>query len=373
MPFRVIWSKTLVFNRLVDFFHVQESKTMLKRWPLLSLLALSVACTTTNAQDLRLEKREVRKVSSDAPESEVTFMTSELIGLVVKDKADRSLGEVKDLVMNARGEVLYLAVLPENENGNEEYSLIPYSALNLADSSEQKVSYVTTVIEYDRFVEAPLFARDAIYTGLAGAQIFRDVNSFWGIQGPRRGFGFNPGTGIRNQSNFRSNSQSETNASSRQSGPESSASESSRSSESNSSQNTDPEKSGSNNSQSQENTSTQPKEQNQSSGNQAGSSGGSEEPQASGSANGSASGNGSTENGGSAEASGNASGSGNGSTGEPETTGSNGSASGSGSAPGNSGSAGASGTASGSGSTGGSNPSSGSGASGSQGGNGQPE
>ncbi len=160
----------------------------------LSLALGTLFSSMAIAQDIRLEERTTQKVptgTSAQADSDATFMTSDFMGLIVKDKADQNLGEVKDLVINAQGEVLYLAVLPERAREEDGLVFLPFAALNLDGHKDHKITYVTTVITRDRFVEAPVFTRQRFYASGGPAPVFAQVNRFFGVRGPRVGFGFN--------------------------------------------------------------------------------------------------------------------------------------------------------------------------------------
>ena len=107
-----------------------------------------------------------------APAAERMYRASRIVGSAVRDRQDRRIGEIKDLILgSARGDIAY-AVL--GFGGDTRYHAVPWKALQPGDDG----TYYTLSADSETIGNAPGFERGN-WPDLAEQQWRAEVDRYW--------------------------------------------------------------------------------------------------------------------------------------------------------------------------------------------------
>jgi len=143
----------------------------------LALVSLSVALPVT-AQSSTTERTgsPVPSAKQAAKQRHDMYRGSKIIGATVRDRKDKKIGEIKDLVLDSgRGEVGYAVVSFGGVMGvGRKYHAIPWQALQLSDDGK----YYVLGADKETISQAPGFDKGD-WPELADQKWSADIDRYW--------------------------------------------------------------------------------------------------------------------------------------------------------------------------------------------------
>ncbi len=137
-------------------------------------------------------------------------LASKLLDMSVKDKANQTIGQIQDLVIDESGQVQYLAVSTQSQDArtgvpgarqpqprtprtttqpgqagadqNEKLTLIPFELAQIHEGQTPTQNYASVNLDKDKITQAPSFTRTQLTMGGQQAQWMSQVDKFFNRQ-----------------------------------------------------------------------------------------------------------------------------------------------------------------------------------------------
>lgn len=120
-----------------------------------------------------------RAADNAAVDKGVTYRSSTLVGMNVKNRAGADLGKVEDLVVDGSGKIRYAALSYGGFLGfNNKLFAVPWNLLHIRSDADSSSQYVELNVEKDYLKKAPGFNSDQ-WPNFGDEQMTREVDTFY--------------------------------------------------------------------------------------------------------------------------------------------------------------------------------------------------
>jgi sporulation protein YlmC with PRC-barrel domain len=125
------------------------------------------------------EKTATKADSTAGAASAVTFRSSKLVGMNVKNSKNQDLGKIEDLVIDERGHVRYAAVSFGGFLGfNNKYFAVPWRAMKVKHDAGSSSYYVELNVTKEYLDNAHGFPSDK-WPDFADPEMNKKIDAYW--------------------------------------------------------------------------------------------------------------------------------------------------------------------------------------------------
>jgi sporulation protein YlmC with PRC-barrel domain len=146
------------------------------------LLSVAVASAQVNVEVGRkgVNVDTGRQAAADAGLNKgMTYRTSTIVGMNVKNRSGQELGEVKDLVIDGSGKIHYAALSYGGFLGfNDKLFAVPWNLLHIRNDAGSDTKYIELNVEKEYLKKAPGFNSDK-WPNFGDEQMTREVDTFY--------------------------------------------------------------------------------------------------------------------------------------------------------------------------------------------------
>ena len=125
------------------------------------------------------EKTATKADSTAGAASAVTFRSSKLVGMNVKNSKNQDLGKIEDLVIDERGHVRYAAISFGGFLGfNNKYFAVPWRAMKVKHDAGSSSYYVELNVTKEYLDNAHGFPSDK-WPDFADPEMNKKIDAYW--------------------------------------------------------------------------------------------------------------------------------------------------------------------------------------------------